>query len=335
MNPYQYLNTNNNQTTDLSYNATAKALIDSLLSGANVTQTAGNKPLMVRDPDSGILTNEQAKDENGNLLYTDSTYESPTTDLAYRYSLNGYDVTPQGNNTYQVGIDDPTTKGMFTLNAQIDPLTNKLSNLGTTYGSNKPFDYKTPAMFAALVGGGLLAAPYLGGASLFGEGALAGGGLAGGEAIGGAVGGGSGSIGGAVGADVASSAVGADGFYGLGTGTSYAPGATTNPLSAFYGTAQASPTSLGLVSGGGGATIGEGSIIGSGMGLGQTVPASVLNVANSLNMPKIPSQGSTPQKQMANALRLPTDLNTNVAVYKQENPFYYSPQQQLANMLKV
>jgi hypothetical protein len=52
-------------------------------------------------------------------------------------------------------------------------------------------------------------------------------------------------------------------------------------------------------------------------------------------MAKIPSTGSTPQKQMANALRLPTDLNTNVAVYKQENPFYYSPQQQLANMLKV
>jgi len=161
------------------------------------------------------------------------------------------------------------------------------------------------------------------------------GGALGAEGAGGAVGAnvaGSGAVGGA---DLAgTSAVGGSGAS-LGSGTAYAEGATTNPLSPFYGTAQASPTSLGLVSGGGGSTIGEGSIIGSGAGLGQTVPASVFNVTNALNMAKIPSTSSTPQKQMANALRLPTDLNTNVAVYKQENPFYYSPQQQLANMLKV
>jgi len=333
MTPYQFLNANNQSLGDLSYNEKAKAYIDSLLANPTITHSY-LQPAMARDED-GNRINVQATDENGQPLYVSGSGDDVkyVTDSIDRTYLNGYEVSPAGENRYSVGIDDPTSRGLFAINAEIDPLTNKLKNLGTTYNSHTAFDWSQPAMFAALVGGGLLAAPYLGGASLFGEGAgLAGGGLAGGEAVGGAVGGGSGSIGGAVGAE---GAVGADGFYGLGNGTSYASGATTNPLSAFYGTAQASPTSLGLVSGGGGATIGEGSIIGSGMGLGQTVPASVLNVANSLNMPKIPSQGSTPQKQMANALRLPTDLNTNVAVYKQENPFYYSPQQQLANMLKV
>ena len=76
--------------------------------------------------------------------------------------------------------------------------------------------------------------------------------------------------------------------------------------------------------------MGEGSIIGSGAGLGQTVPSSVLNVANSLNIPK-PNK----TQQMANALRLPTNANTNVSTYREQNPFYFSPQQQLANMLKV
>jgi len=206
-----------------------------------------------------------------------------------------------------------------------NPITSGISdaihNVGESTGFNDVVDTVAPyaALAAALAAGGYYLAPEL---------------FAGAEAgAGGALGA---ETGGAVGADVAGSgAVGADGFYGLGTGTSYAEGATTNPLSPFYGTAQASPTELGLVSGGGGSTIGEGSIIGSGAGLGQTVPASVFNVTNALNMAKIPSTGSTPQKQMANALRLPTDLNTNVAVYKQENPFYYSPQQQLANMLKV
>jgi len=332
MTPYQFLNANNQSLGDLSYNEKAKAYIDSLLANPTITHNA--LPIAYARDSEGNRLDTQAVDENGKPLYQIGSGEDAgvTTNPYDRTYLNGLEVSPAGENRYSVGIDDPTSRGLFAINAEIDPLTNKLKNLGTTYNSHKAFDWSQPAMFAALVGGGLLAAPYLGGASLFGEGALAGGGLAGGEAVGGAVGGGSGSIGGAVGAE---GAVGADGFYGLGTGTSYAPGATTNPLSAFYGTAQASPTSLGLVSGGGGATIGEGSIIGSGMGLGQTVPASVLNVANSLNMPKIPSIGSTPQKQMANALRLPTDLNTNVAVYKQENPFYYSPQQQLANMLKV
>lgn len=191
-----------------------------------------------------------------------------------------------------------------------NPITSGISeaihNVGESTGVNDVVDTVAPyaALAAALAAGGYYLTPEL---------------LAGTE--------------GTVGADVAGG--GAVNGASLGSGTAYAEGATTNPLSPFYGTAQASPTSLGLVSGGGGSTIGEGSIIGSGMGLGQTVPASILNVANSLNMPKIPSTGSTPQKQMANALRLPTDLNTNVAVYKQENPFYYSPQQQLANMLKV
>jgi hypothetical protein len=201
-----------------------------------------------------------------------------------------------------------------------NPITSGISdaihNVGESTGVNDVVDTVAPyaALAAALAAGGYYLAPEL---------------LAGTEA-GGALG-----AEGAVGADVAGGgAVGGSGAS-LGSGTAYAEGATTNPLSPFYGTAQASPTSLGLVSGGGGSTIGEGSIIGSGSGLGQTVPASVFNVTNALNMAKIPSTGSTPQKQMANALRLPTDLNTNVAVYKQENPFYYSPQQQLANMLKV
>lgn len=36
---YDYLNTNNNQTADLSYNANAKALIDSLMAGTNITHS--------------------------------------------------------------------------------------------------------------------------------------------------------------------------------------------------------------------------------------------------------------------------------------------------------
>jgi len=207
-----------------------------------------------------------------------------------------------------------------------NPITSGISdaihNVGESTGVNDVVDTVAPnaALAAALVAGGYYLAP-----ELFAGAEAGAGGALGAESAGGAVGG----------ADLAgTSAVGGSGAS-LGSGTAYAEGATTNPLSPFYGTAQASPTSLGLVSGGGGSTIGEGSIIGSGAGLGQTVPASVFNVTNALNMAKIPSTGSTPQKQMANALRLPTDLNTNVAVYKQENPFYYSPQQQLANMLKV
>jgi hypothetical protein len=327
MTPYQYLNTNNNQIADLSYNANAKAYIDSLLANPTITHNA--LPIAYSRDENGNLTNTQAVNDSGQGLYQvgsgeDVSYITNPYDRTY---LNGYEVSPAGENRYSVGIDDPTTRGLFDINAEINPLTNKLKNLGTTYNSHTAFDWSQPAMFAALVGGGLLAAPYLGGASLLGEGAVGGGALGAEGAVGADLAGG-GAVaegGGAVGGSGAS----------LGSGTAYAEGATTNPLSPFYGTAQASPTSLGLVSGGGGSTIGEGSIIGSGAGLGQTVPASVFNVTNALNMAKIPSTGSTPQKQMANALRLPTDLNTNVAVYKQENPFYYSPQQQLANMLKV
>jgi hypothetical protein len=299
MTPYQYLNTNNNQVIDTVSSPKLDAYLHSLMNG--VTVNPYNKQI----------------DENGNVNYD--------------YDVNGIgQASKVGENRYSIGVDDPSTRGLFNVNVEVDPLTNKVTNLGTTYGSHAAFDWSKPLTFAALVGGGLLAAPYLGGASLFGEGAGLAGGALGAE------------TGGAVGADLAGGgavaesggAVGGSGAS-LGSGTAYAEGATTNPLSPFYGTAQASPTSLGLVSGGGGSTIGEGSIIGSGAGLGQTVPASVFNVTNALNMAKIPSTGSTPQKQMANALRLPTDLNTNVAVYKQENPFYYSPQQQLANMLKV
>ena len=303
MNPYQYYNANNGQIADLSYNQNVKNMID-ILTGGNVTVNPYN----------------QGTDEYGQ----DTTM----------YSLNGYnDASKVGENKYSIGVDDPTTRGLFDVNVEIDPLTNKVKNLGTTYNSHTAFDWSKPAMFAALAAGGLMAAPYLGGASVLGEGALAGGALeAGGTALAesGSVGGGAGAGGVESGVVGGGSVGGGSSGVGLGTGTSYSADALTNPLNPFYGTAQASPTSLGLVSGGGGATMGEGSIIGSGAGLGQTVPSSVLNVANSLNIPK-PNK----TQQMANALRLPTNANTNSPTYRAENPFYYSPQQQLANMLKV
>ena len=303
MNPYQYLNTNNGQIVDTVSSPKLDAYLHSLMNGVTVNPY------------------NQQTDENGIT--------------SYDYDVNGIgQASKVGENRYSIGVDDPSTRGLFNVNVEVDPTTGKLTNLGTTYGSHAAFDWSKPAMFAALVGGGLLAAPYLGGASLFGEGALAsgaaGGALtgaeAGGLAGGGAVAGGEGAVGGAVGGSGAS----------LGTGTAYAEGALTNPLSPYYGTAATSPTGLTLASGGGGATIGEGSIIGSGAGLGQTVPASVMSgLSGASNLSKLPSSSSTPQKSMANALRLPTDLNTNVAVYKQENPFYYPPQQQLANMLRT
>jgi len=287
MTPYQYLNTNNNQTVDTVSSPKLDAYLHSLMNGVTVNPY------------------NQQTDENG---LTTSDYE-----------VNGIgQATKVGDNRYSIGVDDPSTRGLFNVNVEVDPTTGKVTNLGTTYGSHSAFDWSKPLTFAALVGGGLLAAPYLGGASLLGEGAV-GGGLAEGGAV--AEGG---------------SAVGGSGAS-LGNGTAYAEGATTNPLSPFYGTQATSPTGLTLASGGGGSTIGEGSIIGSGAGLGQTVPASVMSgLSGASNLLKLPNlKGGTTQKQMANALRLPTDLNTNVAVYKQENPFYYSPQQQLANMLKV
>ena len=208
-----------------------------------------------------------------------------------------------------------------------NPITSGISdavhNVGESTGVNDVVDTVAPyaALAAALAAGGYYLAPEL----LAGAGAEAGaGGVVGGTVAGDAY------LPAALATESGGGALG--GGASLGTGTAYSADALTNPLNPFYGTAQASPTSLGLVSGGGGATMGEGSIIGSGAGLGQTVPSSVLNVANSLNIPK-PNLSKT--QQMANALRLPTNANTNSPTYRAENPFYYSPQQQLANMLKV
>jgi hypothetical protein len=356
--PYQFLNANNQSLGDLSYNDKAKAYIDSLLANPTITHNA--LPIAYARDENGHLTNTQAVDENGKPLYQVGSGEdvSFTTNPYDKTYLNGYEVSPAGENRYSVGIDDPTTRGLFDINAEIDPTTNKLKNLGTTYNSHTAFDWSKPAMFAALVAGGLLAAPLMGGAALAeGGGAAAGGALAeGGAAAGdaflpGALATTDAGVASGISADLAAQAAGtgavgsgvvgsgagggAVGGSGLGTGTAYSADAATNPLNPFYGTAQASPTSLGLVSGGGGSTIGEGSIIGSGAGLGQTVPASVFNVTNALNMAKIPSTSSTPQKQMANALRLPTNLSSNVTVKPLENPFLTNNQQVLANMLKV
>ena len=333
MNPYQYYNANNGQIADLSYNQNVKNMID-ILTGGNVTVNPYN----------------QGTDEYGQ----DTTM----------YSLNGYnDASKVGENKYSIGVDDPTTRGLFDVNVEIDPLTNKVKNLGTTYNSHTAFDWSKPAMFAALAAGGLMAAPYLGGASVLGEGALAGGALAeGGTAL-------------AEGGNLATTGAGTSATTnaGFGSGTSLSADASSNVLNGFYGTAN--PTvqaNLGtvsnLVGGGaeanlaslggnyllpttgagiGGAELGAtGGIIGSGAGLGQsTVPA--LTGAAGLNgftpndlmsQPASNYNYKSPQtktQQMANALRLPTNANTNSPTYRAENPFYYSPQQQLANMLKV
>ena len=327
MNPYQYLNSNNGQLVDTTSSPKLDAYLHSLMNGVTVNPY------------------NQQTDENGNV----------TSD----YEVNGIgQATKVGDNRYSIGVDDPSTRGLFNVNVEVDPTTGKVTNLGTTYGSHAAFDWSQPAMFAALVGGGLLAAPYLGGASLLGEGAV-GGGLA---------------EGGAVGADVAG---GGAVSGGVGSGTSLGADASSNILNGFYGTsnpaAQANLVGSNLVGGGaeanlgllggnslvpvtgagiGGAELGAtGGIIGSGAGLGQSSVSALTGAAglngftpnDFMSQPasdynfKLPnsSKATTTQKQMANALRLPTDLNTNVAVYKQGNPFYYSPQQQLANMLKV
>ena len=362
MTPYQFLNANNQSLGDLSYNDKAKAYIDSLL--ANPTITHNVLPIAYARDENGILTNTQAVNDSGQGLYQtgsgdDSSYTTNPYDRTY---LNGYEVSPAGENRYSVGIDDPTTRGLFDINAEIDPLTNKLKNLGTTYNSHKAFDWSTPAMFAALVGGGLLAAPYLGGASVLGEGALAGGGVASGEAVGGALGAeGGGAVGGTSG--------------GFGSGTSLSADAASNPLNPFYGTAnpaaQANLVGSNLVGGGaeanlgllggnslipvtgagiGGAELGAtGGIIGSGAGLGQSSVSALTGAAglngftpsDFMSQPasdynyKLPSSSKTPQQQMANALRLPTNLDTSVQVYNRQNPFLTNTQQTLANMLKV
>jgi len=327
MNPYQYLNTNNNQTVDTISSPKLDAYLHSLMNGVTVNPY------------------NQSTDEYGN----------PTSD----YEVNGIgQATKVGENRYSIGVDDPSTRGLFNVNVEVDPTTGKLTNLGTTYGSHAAFDWSKPAMFAALVGGGLLAAPYLGGASLFGEGALAGGGLAESGAVGGTVAEGGGAVGGA----------------GFGSGTSLSADAATNPLNPFYGTAnptaQANLVGSNLVGGGaeanlgllggnslvpvtgagiGGAELGAtGGIIGSGAGLGQSsvsaltgaaglngfTPNDLMSQSASDYNYKLPqSKSKTPQQNMANALR--TNLDTTVQVYNRQNPFLTSTQQNLANMLKV
>jgi hypothetical protein len=255
---------------------------------------------------------------------------------------------------------------LFNVNVEVDPLTNKVTNLGTTYGSHAAFDWSKPLTFAALVGGGLLAAPYLGGAALAegagagaltGEGALAGGGTVGADVAGGGAAGGSG--------------------VGFGSGTSLSADASSNILNGFYGTSnpavQANLVGSNLVGGGaeanlgllggnslvpvtgagiGGAELGAtGGIIGSGAGLGQSSVSALTGAAglngftpqDFMSQPasdynfKLPnsSKAKTTQQQMANALRLPTNLSSNVTVKPLQNPFLTNNQQVLANMLKV
>jgi hypothetical protein len=328
MNPFQYLNTNNNQVTDTVSSPKLDAYLHSLMNGVTVNPY------------------NQSTDENGNV----------TSD----YEVNGIgQATKVGDNRYSIGVDDPSTRGLFNVNVEVDPTTGKVTNLGTTYGSHAAFDWSQPAMFAALVGGGLLAAPYLGGASLLGEGAV-GGGLAEGGAVGGADVAGGGAVGGS--------------NVGFGSGTSLSADAATNPLNPFYGTAnpaaQANLVGSNLVGGGaeanlgllggnslvpvsgagiGGAELGAtGGIIGSGAGLGQSSVSALTGAAglngftpnDFMSQPasnynfKLPqSKAKTTQQNMANALR--SNLDTSVAVKPLQNPFLTNNQQVLANMLKV
>ena len=341
MNPYQYLNSNNGQLVDASSNSKLNDYLHSLMNGVTVNPY------------------NQSTDEYGN----------PTSD----YEVNGIgQATKVGDNKYSIGIDDPTSRGLFDVNVEIDPTTGKATNLGTTYKSQgNNTQWYAPLAMAALALGGWAFAPALMEGGLAGGTALAeGGGAAGGALTGAETGGAVASGGGAVagGEGVASGA-------GFGSGTSLSADAATNPLNPFYGTAnpaaQANLVGSNLVGGGaeanlgllggnslipvsnagiGGAELGAtGGIIGSGAGLGQNTVSALTGAAglngftpnDLMSQPasdynfKLPQNSKTPQKSMANALRLPTDLNTNVAVYKQENPFYYSPQQQLANMLRT
>jgi hypothetical protein len=329
MNPYQYLNSNNGQLVDTTSSPKLDAYLHSLMNGVTVNPY------------------NQSTDENGNV----------TSD----YEVNGIgQATKVGDNRYSIGVDDPSTRGLFNVNVEVDPTTGKATNLGTTYGSHAAFDWSQPAMFAALVGGGLLAAPYLGGASLLGESAV-GGGLAEG-----------GAVGGTVGADVAG---GGAVSGGVGSGTSLGADASSNILNGFYGTsnpaAQANLVGSNLVGGGAEANLGllggnslvpvsgagiggselgaTGGIIGSGAGLGQSSVSALTGAAglngftpqDFMSQPasdynfKLPSssKATTTQKQMANALR--TNLDTSVAVKPLQNPFLTNNQQVLANMLKV
>jgi hypothetical protein len=338
MTPYQYLNTNNNQVTDTVSSPKLDAYLHSLMNGVTVNPY------------------NQQTDENGNV----------TSD----YEVNGIgQATKVGDNRYSIGVDDPSTRGLFNVNVEVDPTTGKVTNLGTTYGSHAAFDWSKPLTFAALVGGGLLAAPYLGGAALFGEGAAAGGGALTGAgtvgadvAGGGAVAGGGGAAGGGSG-------------VGLGSGTSLSADASGNILNGFYGTSnpavQANLVGSNLVGGGsasnlallggnslvpvtgagiGGAELGAtGGIIGSGAGLGQSSVSALTGAAglngftpnDFMSQPasdynfKLPnsSKAKTTQQNMANALR--SNLDTSVAIKPLQNPFLTNNQQVLANMLKV
>ena len=320
MNPYQYLNTNNGQTVDTVSSPKLDAYLHSLMTGVTVNPY------------------NQQTDENGN----------PTSD----YEVNGIgQATKLGDNKYSIGIDDPTSRGLFDVNVEIDPTTGKATNLGTTYKSRgNNTQWYAPLATAALALGGYALAPEL---------------FSGGLAEGG----------GAVGGTVAESG-GAVGGAGFGSGTSLSADAATNPLNPFYGTAnpaaQANLVGSNLVGGGananlgllggnslvpvsgagiGGAELGAtGGIIGNGAGLGQSTVSALTGAAglngfspnDFMSQPasdynfKLPSSSSkTPQQQMANALRLPTNLDTTVQVYNRQNPFLTNTQQNLANMLKV
>ena len=330
MNPYQYLNSNNGQLTDSISSPKLDAYLHSLMNGVTVNPYGGST------------------DENGNVNYD--------------YEVNGIgQATKLGDNKYSIGIDDPTSRGLFDVNVEIDPTTGKATNLGTTYKSrgNNPQWY-APLATAALALGGWAFAPELMSGGLTGGTALAEGGGAVGGTVGGTVAEGGGAVGGA----------------GFGSGTSLSADAATNPLNPFYGTAnpaaQANLVGSNLVGGGananlgllggnsllpvtgagiGGAELGAaGGIIGSGAGLGQNTVSALTGAAglngfspsDFMSQPasdynfKLPSSSSkTPQQQLANALRLPTNLDTTVQVYNRQNPFLTNTQQNLANMLKV
>jgi len=243
-----------------------------------------------------------------------------------------------------MGWFDEAWKSVVDSNPFTAGLSDAVHNVGESSGINDVVDKVAPYAAAAaaiyLTGGalapeamaaleagaaaeGMTAAEY---AALVADSAPIDSAMAGGGAVGGGV-------------DVA------NGYYGFGSGTSLSADAAVNPLNPFYGTAnpaaQANLVGSNLIAGGADANLallgGNPLLPVSGAGLGGGLSASSLSGSDiASNLSKLSKlKGGTTQKQLANALRLPTDLNTNVAVYKQENPFYYSPQQQLANMLKV
>jgi hypothetical protein len=381
MNPYQYLNSNNQQTSDLSYNQNAKALIDSLMGGTKLTNDTNQ--MMYQPDETGMRSDIPRTDQNGNILYIDNITNEPTTSPYAHTYLNGYEASNIGDNKYSISVDDPTSRGLFDVNVQVDPLTNKVSNLGTIYRSRG----NNTQWYAPLTMAGMVAAPYLA-PELFSSmaGAEAGGTVAGDAFLPGALATTDAGVASGISADLAAQGItGATGIgatggssgVGLGTGTSLSSDASSNILNGFYGTsnptiqanlgtvsnlvgggAESNLASLGgnyllptTAAGIGGAELGAtGGIIGSGVGLGQNTVSALTGAAglngftpnDFMSQPasdynlKLPQNKSkTPQQNMANALRLPTGVSTSPNVYRQQNPFYFSPQQQLANMLKV